>query len=208
MLLHHLLFCKAMASCSDNGEDSRFLKLNSDEKQQVFNDRNTRNATKLCKNLLEQYIIEREIEGTIDTIDDAALPNLLENFYAEIRTKKGHQRYKNSSLKAIRASINRYMKESRGIDIISDPRFVRCNEMFKGVTKQNKAKGKGIIQHKEPISSQDLERLQDYFSRYMKPDATVLQRCVLFNLMFFLCRRGCENLTGMSKDTFAVSTQM
>ena len=88
---------------------------------------------------------------------------------------------------------------------MSDPKFVKVKEMFHGVLKEGKADGKGDIDHKEEILSEDLEKLNDYFSCYMTPDPTILQRCVLFNLLYYLCRRGRENLTGMKKDTFAVS---
>lgn len=198
-----------MASCSDNGVSSRFLSLQENDRSKIRESRNkanTKNATKLWKNLLNQYLIEKDIAASIEHVTDADLPKVLEKFYSEIRTKKTHERYKNSSLRAIRAGVNRFIKDSRGIDIISDPKFMRTNDLFKGVTKENKEAGKGNVQHKVPISSEDLERLQDYFSLYMAPNPTILQRCVLFNLMFFLCRRGRENLTGMTKDTFDVST--
>lgn len=198
-----------MASCSDAGVSSRFLSLKTADRNLILTDRNkknTQNATKLWKNLIDQYILEKELGANLEAIEDDKLPELLEQFYADIRTKKDHDRYKNSSLRAIRAGINRFIKESRSIDIIADKRFIRANELFKGVAKQNKQAGKGTVNHKSPILSEDLEKLQDYFSKYMQPNATVLQRCVLFNLMFFLCRRGRENLTTMKRDTFEVTS--
>lgn len=197
-----------MASCSDNGVSSRFLSLNEEQRSGIREDRNkqnTKNATKLWKNLIDQYVSEKEIAENLDGVSNEDLPDVLEKFYSEIRTKKSHERYKNSSLRAIRASINRWVKEAHNIDIIADPKFLKCNDLFKGVTKQNKAAGKGDVKHKQPISSEDLERLQDYFSQLMTPNPLILQRCVLFNLMFFLCRRGRENLTTMTKETFDVS---
>lgn len=110
----------------------------------------------------------------MESVEDDKLPELLEKFYLEVRTKKSHDCYKNSTLRTIRASINRFIKETRSIDIIADHHFICCNGLFNGVTKENKAAGKGTVDHKQPISSEDLERLQDYFSLYMGPNATVL----------------------------------
>ena len=118
---------------------------------------------------------------------------------------KPPERYCNMSMKSLRAGINRYMKEKRGLDIIADQQFQRANKIFDAVLKDNKSKGKGVVHHKKPITSQDLECLNDYFSRYMTPNAAILQRLVQFNLMFYLCRRGRENLTHIPRNTFAVS---
>ena len=84
--------------------------------------------------------------------------------------------------------------------------FNRANKVFDAILKDNKSEGKGNIQHKQPITSEDMERLNDYFSKYMQPNVQILQQFVQFNLMFYLCRCGRENLTGMPKETFDVST--
>ena len=80
--------------------------------------------------------------------------------------------------------------------------FNRANKVFDAILKDNKAKGRGNIKHKERISSEDIDKLHHYFSRYMQPNSLILQKFVQFNLMFYLCRHGRENLTGMPKDTF------
>ena len=58
---------------------------------------------------------------------------------------------------------------------------------------------------RKPIDSEDFSRLQDYFSRYMEPNPLILLRLVMFNVMYYLCRRGRENFAEMTKDTFSVS---
>ena len=116
------------------------------------------------------------------------------------------ERYCNTSMKSMRAGINRYMKDECEINIIAGEAFTKANKLFDAV-KDNKAKGKGSIQHKVAISTEDIQRLNDYFSQYMTPNALILQRMVQFNLMFYLCRRGRENLTHMPKDTFDVSVK-
>lgn len=87
---------------------------------------------------------------------------------------------------------------------MSDNKFIRCNELFKGVQVQGKKAGKGTVKHKDEIESEDLERLQDYFSRYMEPNAEVLQQYVMFNVIYYLCRRGRQNIPQLRVDMFEV----
>ena len=188
--------------------------------------RNTKNSTKNGLNILNKYLQHRKIANSVDELMITDLPRTFELFYAEVtknvskptNKKSGEnsnnnnanhspdpERYWNTSMRAMRAAINRYLKDKIQVDIISDERFTKANKIFDAVLKDNKSKGKGSIKHKEPITSEDRERLNDYFSKYMIPSAIILQQLVQFNLMFYLCRRGRENLTHMPKDTFDVS---
>lgn len=197
----------AEASASDENS-SRWLNLNKQDKQDILDNRqkeNTKKATKTWLKCINDYINAKKIADGLDAVTDEKLPEVLFDFYTEARTAK-NERYKNSTLKCIRAGVNRYVKETRGIDIVSDQNFIRCNEVFKGVQKQGKKAGKGSVKHKDIIQSQDMERLQDYFSRYMQPNAIILQHFVMFNIMFYMCRRGRENFASMKKNTFEVCT--
>ena len=136
------------------------------------------------------------------------MPQLLYEFYTDAQYKSttdgSEQKFKNTTMNSIRAGINRYMKESRGVDIIKDDRFTRSNEMFKSVKKTNKKEGKGSVQHKQPICEEDRKKLDGYFSQYMRPSAKILQQFCIYNIMLFGCRRGRENLSSMTTDTFEV----
>ena len=109
-------------------------------------------------------------------------------------------------MKAMQAGINRYIKDQRGIDVIADQRFIQANQMYQDVLKENKSARKGMIKHKKPISEEDLKELYIYFGQYTKPDPGILQMCVLFQLMYFMCRRGRENICDMTKETFEAIT--
>ena len=212
-----------MANCSDVPQPKRHLSLNDNQIDQLLDNavpKNTKNSTKNWMNVFRGYVKTKAIANCVEEILDVDLPKVMERFYAEVRkdlkakNSKGKnkenidetpERYCNTSMKSMRAAINRYMKEIRKIDIIGSEPFLRANKIFEAVLKDNKAKGKGRIQHKEPITSADLERLNDYFSQYMLPNALILQQMVQFNLMYYLCRRGRENLTHMPKNTFDVS---
>lgn len=185
----------------------QFATVGEDSRQETLDEcvsPNTRKATDVWLNCINAYLVKKGIANTITEVTTKDLPEVLFQFYSEVRTVKS-ETYKNTTLKCLRSGINRFMKETRSINIVSDPRFIRCNELFKCVQKQGKKQGKGTVQHKDVIESQDLERLNDYFSRYMTPSATILQRFVMFNIMFYMCRRGQENFAEMTVDTFHVS---
>ena len=95
---------------------------------------NTKKATKSSLKAFTDYLKEKNY-GILCEILDADLPDILDNFYMDLRKKDGDT-YKLQSLKCIRARINCYMKEVRNIDITSDLRFVKANECFKAVGKK------------------------------------------------------------------------
>ncbi|WAR06848.1 hypothetical protein MAR_016806, partial [Mya arenaria] len=67
-------------------------------------------------------------------------------------------------------------------------------------------KVKGSIEHKEEISFEDLQKLFSSENIAFDIDTPCeLQKKVWFEILYFLCRRGQENLKGMKKDTFAVA---
>lgn len=175
---------------------------------------NTNRATKLWFACFTEYLEEKELPK-VEEISNDDLPKILEQFYTEVRKKEAKnvppeemkddiRLYKNSSMKAIRGALARHFKETRSIDIIASEKFIRANEVFKGVQQINKAKGLGTIISKPPIDDSDLHRITTYFKAGMAgpPNAELLQECLLFYIILYMCRRGRENLRDMTKDTF------
>lgn len=197
-----------MAQGTESKGVSRFGSLKDNDHQDILDERvkkNTQKATKVWLKVVSAYMKEKNLGVCIDEVTTEELPNFLFKFYSEVR-KDNAEIYSNTSLKAMRAAINRYIKETRSIDIVSDPKFMRTNELFKGVQLQGKKAGKGTVKHKDHIEPQDLERLQDYFSRYMEPNNVILQEYVMFNIMYYLCRRGRQNLATLTVERFEVHT--
>ena len=115
--------------------------------------------------------------------------------------------YGSSTMRAIRSALNRYFRETRGIDITSDKPFIHCNEMFQGLLKINKEQGRGTVNHKQPICEEDMKKNFDYFKESMvsPPNAKSLQEILLFYIIYFTGRRGQENLRSMTKDHFQIA---
>ena len=156
-----------MDSQDSEALSDQFDKKSKEDTDKIIYERsaeNTRNGTKTWINLLNKYIVLRHEGNSIEDVKDEDLPDLLERFFTELKKPKGknndqNEPYKNSSMRVIRGGINRYLKEKRNIDIMSDDRFIRCKFLFQGVMKQNKAKGYGSIVHKNPICPKDLAKL-------------------------------------------------
>ena len=174
------------------------------------------------------YLAEKNLPA-IEDILDVNLPKVLFDFYTEVKKKDKTPRknpkknksnvpevkeqcenideYKNSSLKCMRAALNRYFIEKRGINIITNERFLQANEMFRGVTKKARREGRDSSEHKEAINEDEMKTLSQYFTKNMQGslNGRHLQEIVLFNIIYFIGRRGRENLRLMTKNTFKVS---
>lgn len=141
----------------------------------------------------------------MEDLEDDELPPILYDFYTNLRKSKGGM-YKLQSLKCIRAGINRYMKDKRNLDIISDIRFTKTNQMFKAVTSYTRKQGLGSTKSTPPIEPDDMALLAQFFTHdYLhEPNARLLQKTVLFNIIYFFCRRGRQNLYTFTQDMFEV----
>ena len=64
--------------------------------------------------------------------------------------------------------------------------------MFKGVTRVDKEEGRGETDQIPPIEPEDFEKLSQFFKEKMAhpPNPTVLQEMVMFNLIYYMGRRG------------------
>ena len=127
----------------------------------------------------------------------------LKSFYTSARKQHG-QFYKSSSLKAIRAAIERYLRmppHSKRFSIVADPAFTEANKILDAFVKDLRKSGKisGIV-HKKAISKQQVEKL--FQSGELGPadtkDPAQLQRTAWFYLGIYFGRRGRENQRDMN----------
>ncbi len=87
---------------------------------------------------------------------------ILECFYTSLYTLKG-EKYKSTTLKAMRAALNQHFKDTRGVDITLEKPFVKANELFLGLLKENKQEGRGSVEHKKTLTEDNKEKLFKYF---------------------------------------------
>lgn len=185
---------------------TRFATVNEPKKVNIIEERkapNTNKATKLWMSCFTDYLEEKELPK-LNELDIQNLPEILENFYSEVRKKERKDNpepaqheddarlYKNTTLKAIRGALARHFKETHSIDIISGERFLWANAVFEGMQKINKAKGKGNIISKPPMDDSDLAKITQYFKEGMGGplNPALLQEICLFYVVLYMCRRG------------------
>ena len=136
------------------------------------------------------------------TADD--LCSFLRQFYAGLRQSNG-QLYSCKSMATIRYGLQRHFKKEIDIDIIHNESFGPANEVFSAMLVKLKAEGKGSVQHKEPITKEDMLKIVSSSALDIsKPNG--LQNKVFVDIMIYLCNRGRENLRSMTKSHF--STQI
>ena len=159
----------------------------------------TQRATQIYLAQFKRFLNVKHLPE-VDDIPTSDLDSILFDFYSAIQPQKKDD-YCVQTLKCIRAGLNRYFRQERGIDIAKDPMFTRANEMLKAVQVDAKKKGLGVKQKYPPISEIDLERIAEYFNHdhVTKPDPKCLQQNMIFYIIYFFCRRGRENLYDMKK---------
>lgn len=81
--------------------------------------------------------------------------------------------------------------------------------MFKAVTTLARKQGLGSTKSYPPIEESDMSLLAQFFDHdYMNnPDPRRIQKCLIFYIIYFFCRRGRENIYDFTVDTFQVETE-
>ncbi|XP_072044159.1 uncharacterized protein KIAA1958 homolog [Amphiura filiformis] len=165
---------------------------------------NTQRSTLGAVAIFRAYLTEKGFDSNFEEFTREELAARLEKFYVEVRRADGKE-YKTGSLINIRASINRHLKnEGHVINLISEPVYAQANRAFAAHQAKLKREGLGDTQHYVPIDENDMTKL--YQSGVLNDDTPEgLQNKVWFELMYYICRRGRENLRKLSKDHFAIA---
>ena len=81
--------------------------------------KNTNRSTKSSLTRFREYLKHANLPQ-LEDIQIEHLPKILTNFYMSVRTKKTGELYQTSSFKVLRAGLNRWFKQNKEIDIVSD----------------------------------------------------------------------------------------
>ena len=150
--------------------------------------------------MLQAYISEKSLQIGLRSAPPDEINVFLEAFFVETRRKDGSP-YKKNSLTACRAAVQRLLS-SRGLNIFKDVQFHKTNKVFNSMLKQRRKDGEEQqVQHHEPITSADWERIQESFSDTdTTTDAVKLCQYVWFHITVHFCLRGSEVQTQMMKQ--------
>ena len=89
-------------------------------------------------------------------------------------------------------------------DLLKDPEFANSNESFKVALQELKAEGQSEITHYPPLTDTDRQKL--YTSVFFNTDTPWgLFNKVQYDIRYYFCRRGAENMHSMTKLSFVVN---
>ena len=131
------------------------------------------------------------------------LDHNLRQFYAEARTQKGEP-YSKSTLLGFRHGIERYLNSppyNKGLQLASDPRFLRSNQMLDTQLVNLKQSGKENVTHKPAIEEDHLQQLKASGVFSLSSPLSLL-RNVWFHIVLFFCRRGREGQRALTTKSF------
>lgn len=152
--------------------------------------------TKKCENVAERLFsafLQENGNSNMHDLSNEELDALLTKFWFSARTKKG-ELYRVSTLENWKHSLNRCFKKNGRVDILKSEDFRKSQDSFKDAARELKSLGMGYVDHYPEIKERDLRQL--YNSQLMDPDFSPisLQNKVQFDLRFYFCRRGNENI--------------
>lgn len=146
-----------------------------------------------------------EYTVSLQEMSKEELSNCLKKFYLCVRKKDGSY-FKASSMKSIRAAIERYLQgppNNKPWSIISDPEFKQANVALDAFIKSLRRQGKiGGVVHKNPITKEQIEKLfekQQLGPAASKCPAQLLRTC-WFYITFYFGKRGRENQRQMKTN--------
>ena len=116
--------------------------------------------------------------------------------------------YSKNGLAGIRSAIHRHLTSAPyhcKFNIMRDVEFKSANNVLIGTVKKMKREGKDITHSFVPISSDDLKKLVQSGILSVN-DPIKLQDLVWFSIQFYLCRRGCEGVKDLRKESFRFHT--
>ena len=170
----------------------------------------TKRSIKQSVNIFREYLCQNGVDPAFENLSTEGLDFQLRNFFAAVRSKDGKILSK-SSMNCIKFGLIKYLKAEKDVDISADPEFQKSREVYRAVLVDMEKKGFGRyggVEHKRyhPISPKDLKKLYNDDLAFNISTPTGLQHKVWFEIVFYLCRRGNENLRAMRRDAFAVAT--
>lgn len=146
----------------------------------------------------EWFSSQKTFTIAIEEMTKEDLNKCLQKFYAAVRQKDG-SKFKVSSLRSIRAAIDRYLRQppvNKSWSIIGDPEFQTANKVLNAICKSNSKEGKlGTVVHKQPITREQINHLfsSGELGDCDATDPAQLLRTAWFYITLYFGKRGREN---------------
>ena len=140
-------------------EEKRYGDLSEDEIDELnkaIDNENTGKVVKKHVNHFRSYLVEKGFDGNFEHHDKKTLCKELKLFFANSR-KKGGTLYKLNSYNQCFFAIKKFLSQNN-IDITTED-FTTLKETLKMMRKKIAKSGKAKVDHKEPLSREDIVKL-------------------------------------------------
>ena len=193
---------------ADDLASGRFATVGEEDIQRLLDTKMSENTKRVIGSsikTLSDYCENRNmLLNDLHQLPKVELNNFLRQFYAADRKPDGSV-YMRNGLLSLRYGLQKHLSKMCDWTLSMMLNFPRSNELFSSVLVNLKKQGKGATQHKQPISSDDFNKL--YTSDVLSTSHPAgLQNKVFIDIMMYLCNRGQENLRNMTKNDFLILT--
>ena len=177
----------------DSIQEEELLKI-LEKKDSESTKRVVRGAVRIFDSFCTEQNIDRDNEDLNDT---------LKKFYTGARSKT-RELYSKKSMIAIRYGLQKHFEKEKGVDVVHGKEFKEANKIFSAMLVRVTQEGKESVQHKTPLSKDDLIKLYTSFE-LGKPRG--LQDKAFVDFLLYFSNRGRENLRALKKSDFIVNEQ-
>lgn len=180
-----------MASSSSN---SRFADITSvEEFIEGQENENTRKKTEQNVALLKEFLRLKDESRPVEEIPPHELSSFISEFIITVRKKENNEDYEPTSLRAMMASFERYLKKKNyGYSIMRDVEFEKARTALKSKQRDLKKQGKGDKPNASvPLTEDDIKLLYDK-GLLGKSTPEALLNTVWFNNTVYFGLRGCK----------------
>ena len=143
-------------------DDLRFVSVSEDDIENLLSNKlsdHTKRVVSGAVKMLTEYTVERNMSlSDLYELPKCDLNDFLRHFYMEARKKDGSL-YTRNAIIAIRYGLQKHFSQTCASDIVNDSEFATSCEVFSAVVVSLKKQGKAATQHKQPLSSDDFNKL-------------------------------------------------
>lgn len=164
---------------------------------------NTAKATALWLRVVTEFRREKSLDICFATCTAEEFNEFLCRFYMELKPKKSDTEYARSSYLAARSALQRHVRVlKRPFDLYKGEAFFKSNQVLDAFLVKKKKDGKEPqVNHKQPLTDEDLARTEKYFEGVLTADdpRKLTQYC-WFVMTVHFCLRGQELQASMRKE--------
>ena len=131
-----------------------------EEMERLLSDKDSKNTKRNISSSIKYFrtfYAKKYQNDNFESFNCDVLDDRLKAFYASSRKTDGTQ-FKKTALQSIRYGVKKHIVETMDLDISDKTRFPNSNKMYEAVLVDMKKKGLGVVDHKPPITQDDLNK--------------------------------------------------